>query len=164
MSARFLEGARRHQAIDAFTDFHPVAGRSRRRISDEYGRFAGILIDVFYDHVLALDWGRYCPQPLEEFTAEFYAAIRSCSLTLPDEARAAVERMIARDHLAYYREVAGIDMALRRISARLMARIGRPFALERAVTELTANLDGLAQDFAEFFPQLQRHVEADAKS
>ena len=103
-----------------------------------------------------------CGQPLDGGSDSVFCP--SCTEHLIALARAAVERMIARDHLAYYREVAGIDMALRRISARLMARIGRPFALERAVTELTANLDGLAQDFAEFFPQLQRHVEADAKS
>jgi acyl carrier protein phosphodiesterase len=87
MSAGFLRGTKTHQAIDAFTDSHPVAGRSRARISDEHGRFAGILVDVFYDHLLAVSWGRYCPQPLEEFTAEFYAAIGDRRLALPDEAR-----------------------------------------------------------------------------
>jgi acyl carrier protein phosphodiesterase len=159
MSPAFLRGTQQHQLVDAFTDYHPVVGRSKRRIGEDYGRFAGILIDVFYDHFLARSWGRYCPQPLGEFTAGFYAAVRACPMTLPAEASEAVERMLTEDRLTSYRRVEGIEASLRRVSQRLSARIGRLFALEKAVGELTANFDGLAEDFDEFFPQLRRHVE-----
>src|SRR5262245_63093143 len=61
-----------HQVIDAFTDFHPFVHRSKRRVGEPHGRYAGILVDVFYDHFLARDWARYADVPLEQFTAEVY--------------------------------------------------------------------------------------------
>ena len=48
---------------------------------------------------------------------------------------------------------------MRRISLRLEARVGRAFGLEKAVSELRANFEGLGADFAEFFPLLQAQVE-----
>jgi acyl carrier protein phosphodiesterase len=160
MSAAFVRGTQCHQTIDAFTDFHPVVHRSRGRIGEEYGRFAGILIDVFYDYFLASDWKRYCVEPLEQFAAQFYAAIQAHPMRLPEEAQAAICRMIADDRLGSYRTVEGVAATLRRVSQRLTARIGKSFALEHAISELTANEKELAADFAEFFPALQMAIES----
>jgi acyl carrier protein phosphodiesterase len=161
MSAAFVSGMKRHQVIDAFTDYHPIVHRSRARIGDEYDHVRGILVDVFYDHFLALDWARYCPVPLETFTANLYTEIRAHPIALPEEARAAVERMMHEDRLGSYRRLAGIESSLKRVSIRLSARLSREFALERAVSELVDNFDGLAGDFEEFFPELQAHVARD---
>jgi len=158
MSAAFLDGARRHQAIDIFTDAHPAVHRSRARIGGDFRHATGILVDVFYDHFLALDWRRYSPEPLEEFTARVYADARAWSVRLPEQARDALERMIRDDRLGSYGRLDGIEAALRRVSERLLARTGRDLGLERGVSELVANFDGLREDFGEFFPQLQAHV------
>lgn len=164
MSEGFLRGVRCHQKIDAFTDYHPVVERSRARISDEYRRFAGILVDVFYDHFLALDWARFSPEPLEAFTSRLYAEVREYMSLLPQEAREAVERMRSHDVLGAYRRLEGIEAALRRVSIRLEARIGKAFELDKAVSELRANFGPLGEDFAEFFPQLRAYVEVPGAS
>jgi acyl carrier protein phosphodiesterase len=154
-----LRGIACHQAIDAFTDYHPVVQRSKRRVGEEHGRFAGILVDVFYDHFLARDWLRYSPMPLEQFTAEVYAALGAYPAEgLPAEARYALERTIATDRLGSYRSLAGIEAALERVALRLEARLGRAFALGRAVRELEAHYGDFGDDFAVFFPELQAHV------
>lgn len=158
MSEAFRRGMRCHQLIDAFTDYHPIVHRSHGRIGEGYAHLKGILVDVFYDHFLALDWDRYSPEALDSFTARFYAEILAHPLPLPPEAQASVDRMIADDRLGSYRRLDGIEAALRRVSMRLTERLGRPFALESAVPELVANFDGLAEDFREFFPQLQARV------
>src|SRR5215468_3052284 len=48
-----------HRSVDTYTDAHPLVARSRARISRVRRRYAGILIDVFYDHYLARDWSKY---------------------------------------------------------------------------------------------------------
>ena len=48
-----LAGVRLHRHIDAFTDRHAVVQRSIHRVSAKLGWFAGIVIDIYYDHVLA---------------------------------------------------------------------------------------------------------------
>jgi acyl carrier protein phosphodiesterase len=158
MSVAFLRGVRTHQRIDAFTDSHPVAGRSRARFAAGYRRFAGILVDIFYDHFLARDWGRYCPEPLDDFTSNRYALVQVRRSCLSVDVLGTVDRMIAQDWLGSYRQIEGIALALQRVSRVLTARIGKVFALEGAVAELTANYDGFAADFGAFFPELQAQM------
>jgi acyl carrier protein phosphodiesterase len=157
MPGAFLDGVRHHQAIDAFTDSHLVVDRSRARIGGDFRNASGILVDVFYDHFLALDWGQYSAEPLDAFTARLYDDIRVSMIRFPEEAQAALERMINEDRLGSYRRLDGIEASLRRVSLRLAARSGRDLGLERGVSELVANFEELRGDFAEFFPQLQAH-------
>jgi acyl carrier protein phosphodiesterase len=158
MPPAFLNGVRQHQEIDAFTDTHQAVHRSRARIGGDFRHTTGILVDVFYDHFLALNWERYAPETLDSFTARLYADIRGHSIKLPAEASAAIERMMTDDRLGSYRRIDGIEASLRRVSLRLEARTGRDFGLERGVAELVTHFEGLQADFAEFFPQLSAHV------
>lgn len=154
----FRQGAQCHRAIDAFTDRHLVTLASRSRISADYGRFSGILIDLFYDHILARSWETYADMPLSDFTASFYAASTEYADTLPQQARFVFQVMKEEDLLGSYVRIDGIETALRRVSHRLSSRLSRTVALEGAVAELTGNYDAFAQDFAEFFPLLQAHA------
>ena len=158
MSGAFLRGAACHKAIDAFTDSHPVVRRSRGRVPAGYRRFSGVLIDVFYDYLLANQWDHYTAQPLRTFVDEFYAGARGTTLPLPPDARLTLERIVRLDLLGSYREIAGVEHALRRISTYLTQRWKRSFELQASVPLLVADEAGLAADFAEFFPQLQAHV------
>jgi acyl carrier protein phosphodiesterase len=158
MSPRFQRGLKCHQAIDAFTDYHPIVHRSTARISEEHRRFAGILVDVFYDHFLAKNWDRYAPMPLDRFTAELYESIRAYPIGLPAKATEMLQWIVEEDRLGSYRHVAEIEVVLQSLSERLAERLQRPFALERAISDLTTHTEGFESDFAEFFPQLQAHI------
>ena len=154
----FVLGVERHRTIDAYTDAHPVVRRSRSRISPAYRRFSGVLVDVFYDHLLASMWNTYADTSLETFAAEFYAASRDCPLVLPAPAQRIIENIRRYDLLSSYTAIEGVEAALQRLSQRLSARWHRDFALERSVAELRANAAEWQADFAEFFPQLRARV------
>lgn len=158
MSASFQRGARKHKQIDAFTDSHPLVKRSRARVSSEFRRFSGVLVDVFYDHLLATQWHVYSPIVLDAFTARFYADIESRHIPLPSSARVTLDRIIRHDLLGSYRRIEGVERSLRRVSAYLSSRWGREFALEQGVADLIDQRAGFDADFAEFFPQLQAAV------
>lgn len=160
MSERFLHGVRRHQAIDSFTDAHPIVRRSRARLGSEHRRFSGVLIDVFYDHFMAAHWPRYSDVPLDAFIAGFYADIRMAPLELPEPARLMVDRIVRHDLLGRYSRIEGVEDSLQRLSLRLAARWQREFALERSVAHLRVDYAEFAEDFAGFFPELQAHVAA----
>lgn len=159
MPRRFLEGVRHHQAIDAFTDTHRLVFRSRARIGGRFGHANGILVDIFYDHFLALDWDRYASEPLEVFTARVYEDMRIGIPSFPEDAKTAMRKLANDDRLGSYRKLDGIKDSLCLVSRRLAKRIGRDLALERGIDELVQNFDGLRQDFTEFFPELRRHSE-----
>jgi acyl carrier protein phosphodiesterase len=159
MSAPFLEGVRHHQAIDAFTDTHRLVFQSRGRIGRRFGHANGILIDIFYDHFLAVDWERYSDEPLSAFTSRVYDEMRAGMHAFPEDAQQAMDQIAKDDRLGIYRQLDGIEDSLRRVSRRLARRIGRDLGLERGIEELVDNFDGLHEDFAEFFPELQRYSD-----
>lgn len=158
MSEDFKRGAACHKAIDAFTDAHPVVRRSRARIAAPYRRFSGVLVDIFYDYCLASRWQDHVAVSLSEFTAEFYAAVRTHPLTLPEAAATTLNRIVTRDLLGQYARIDGVAHSLRRVSAYLSHRWRRDFQLEQGVHVLREQEGGFLEDFAEFFPQLQAHV------
>ncbi len=152
------EGIRRHRQVDAFTDTHPVFLRSRQRVFSRFGRYAGILVDIFYDHVLAVEWSRYCAEPYEPFSAKCYDLIASRPDLIAGPAEQPLRSLIAHDWLQSYRSPAGIRFTLDRLSARLSRRFRREVVLGPAATLLAAEYAAFAADFDRFFPELIRHA------
>ena len=97
-----------HRRIDTFTDAHPVTAASRARISPERRRFAGIMVDLFYDHFLARHWDEHAREPLDAFTARVYALLEQHDALLPERLRSIAPRMAQADWLASYAR-GGID-------------------------------------------------------
>lgn len=145
-----------HRRIDSFTDAHPVFGRSRHRIRPEFRRYAGILIDLFYDHFLARRWSRYADMPLEDFAQRVYRIMQEHQHGLPPAMQRSMSYMVRNRLLQSYRDTAGIARALQGIETRLK----RPSRLHRAVAELEERYQDLGGDFAEFFPELVTYVDS----
>lgn len=149
-----------HRAIDRYTDAHALVHASRARISPARRRFAGVLVDVFYDHFLAGHWSCYSEQPLEEFTRQVYATLLPQAAGFPERLQRILPRMAADDWLASYAEIESVDAALHGIARRFarFTRFARAPVLADGVQELLRNYAELEQDFLAFFPELQRHV------
>jgi acyl carrier protein phosphodiesterase len=145
-----------HRRIDTFTDAHPVTAASRARISPGRRRFAGIMVDLFYDHFLARHWEEHAREPLATFTARVYALLQQHEALLPEPLRSIAPRMAQSDWLASYAQVESIHAALDRMSLRLK----RENLLAGAGAELQANYAALEADFRAFFPDLVHFVRA----
>jgi acyl carrier protein phosphodiesterase len=139
-----------HRRIDAFTDAHPRVRVSRERVSGPRRRFAGIMVDLFYDHFLARHWHRYCEERLDAFTRRVYALLAEREHTLPPRLREVAARMRETDWLGSYREIGNIHVALDRMSLRLR----RGNRLRGAAEELEGKYDEFEADFRTFFPDL----------
>jgi acyl carrier protein phosphodiesterase len=148
LAPRVAAGVLLHRRIDSYAEAHPVFCRSRSRVSGERRRYAGIMVDLFYDHFLAAHWGRYCDQPLADFTRDTYALLLEHGPELPPRLARILPAMQAEDWLASYRSLDAVGLALDRIASH---RLSRPNRLAGAVEELAGNYGGLGRDFAEFF-------------
>ncbi len=58
--SRVIAGIRLHGAIDVYTDAHPEVLAAKAQLPPPYRRYAGILLDMWFDHCLARDFGRWC--------------------------------------------------------------------------------------------------------
>jgi acyl carrier protein phosphodiesterase len=145
-----VEGIRHHRKLDFFTDTHEDFCSSRRLISSPRRRYAGIIIDVLYDHFLATNWDRYCSTPLDEFVGHVYENLGRHRVEIPYPVPLVIEKMVREDWLQSYGTADGIDQTLKRISRRL--RHENPMAT--AIEELEQNHDCLRYHFLSFFPQV----------
>jgi acyl carrier protein phosphodiesterase len=149
------DGVRLHRLIDGFTDSHPVVRGSVARIAAEYHWFSGIIIDIYYDHILARDWGRYSLERLESFAARAYAALGQILPYAPEEAAGFIRSFIDDNRLVRYATPEGIEDTLARVSRRIAHRIPKnAIRLELAMPDLVAKDDRLAADFHAFYPAL----------
>jgi acyl carrier protein phosphodiesterase len=155
----FQRGIQCHLRIDRFTDEHPVVRRSIQRFGPPYRRYAGILVDLFYDHFLARDWASLSPTSLPEFVTEFYQSFDRLRDEIPPLGYSRLAQMRTDNWLCSYGDLDGIAQALHRISGRLR----RPFDLAGSVFILEKEYDLFRADFAAFFPELRAHVAVDAR-
>ncbi len=156
LGADYQRGIDCHHAIDAFTDEHPVFARSRRRFHAGYRRFSGILVDVFYDHVLAAQWREHAGVPLADFVSGFYADLAVVRDELPESIHPLLDHLRREDWLGSNVSLDGPRGALHRVERRLRGRAD----LSGAVAVFERERAGLEADFSAFFPDLVARVHA----
>jgi len=146
-----------HRKIDAYTDSHAVVMAARQHFDPIRRRYAGIVLDMFYDHVLAQNWSRYCETPLDDFVENFYRVLRENVAVLPEKLAHIAPKMIEQDWLGSYRDYAAVELAVTRTSSRL-SRNGD--LLRDGLMDVQANYTALGNGFLEFFPDLIRFTDA----
>ena len=150
-------GVTLHRQIDAATDRHPATLRAVNRISDEWGWFSGIVLDIHFDHLLARDWGDYSREPLRQFADRMYEVLRGGEQYAPREARKFLDGLIRTDRLVAYGTVGGLTETLERTANRIAARMPtRALPLGDAVPRLLSLDVELTADFRELYPDLVR--------
>jgi acyl carrier protein phosphodiesterase len=159
INSNLRRGVSRHYAIDKFTDSHPIVKISKKRIDKEYSKFAGILIDVFYDHLLAKNWAIYSDTIFADFTADIYESFQKYSGEIPPSARQIIRYMVDGDWLSSYQHLSGVENALDRIDDRIRARMDDRIKLVDAMPILELESIDLERDFHSFFPELQQNIQ-----
>ena len=143
-------GIKLHRAIDAHTDNHPVIVKLREGFPKSLRRYAGILIDISFDHYLTQHWARYSTLPLEDFTREVYRALRAREEHLSEGSRAMLSRMLEYDILNRYHDWSAVTATATRVGMRFSR--GNPLLeVERELEPVRTKLE---QAFLEFYPQL----------
>jgi len=140
------KGVALHRAIDNFAESQPAFRRSRSRISMGRRRYAGVLVDVFYDHLLARNWAAIHHGALDEYCTTVYRSIADRLNDLPISSHSGLILMAKENWLSSYAQIEGIADVLTRMSLR--AR--QPNPLANGEQEFLADVDGFTSDFYEW--------------
>lgn len=140
-----------HRQIDSFTDAHEIARKSKRRLHEQYGLYKGIIIDIFYDHMLAKNWSMYSRAELSEYTKDFYAQLTDHDAFLPEKIKYMSQYMIPQDWLLSYAQKKGIQKVLEGMNRRT----GGASKMDLAMLDLEENYDEFETDFKLFFAELR---------
>ena len=144
------QGIALHRAIDTHTDHHVEIRALRRLFAPPYRRYAGILIDIWFDHLLARDFQRWSEVPLDRFSNELLEMLQVRAEELPGSLQRFTTYMHARRLPAAYARREMISEVLLGVSTRF--RHANPLA--DGLVEISRLERELEKSFACFFPQL----------
>ncbi len=139
-----------HRAIDTFTDSHEQIVAARALFEPPYRRYAGILIDIWFDHLLARDFGRWSEIPLQRFSDDIVQLLIREDDQLPDSLRHFRSYLRSRHLPAAYADRPMINEVLLGVGARLK----RANPLAHGLIEISRLEAELDRAFDSFFHEL----------
>lgn len=113
------EGIFQHREIDQMTDQHEATLRLRSIIRPEVGLLSSVAIDVFMDHILAIEWGKFHSDSLTNFSHGVYRTLKKNNELLPERMQHTLKYMEMHDWLSGYAEEEGIKKSLNGLSRRV---------------------------------------------
>lgn len=150
-------GLRLHRAVDHFTDAHPEVVAARRCFAPPLRRYAGIMLDVWFDHLLVRAWPRFdTAESLAAFSQRWLHLLDAHAAELPE----ALQRFLAWMHAHALPVAYGDDATLDTVFHAMARRLSRPSPLGAALPALQAHAPALQQHFDAFFPQLLDYARA----
>ena len=160
---KIAAGVKLHRAIDKFTDNHPQVRALKPLLTPERKRFAGIISDIVFDHLIALNWRDITANywtvhqqtELSVFSRQCYSFFPDYYSVMPDAMNTMVKRMAAGDWLLGYQNFTSVDGAINGVSRRI--RFDNHLA--GASTEVTDHFCSYQTCFEKFFPELCQFVE-----
>jgi len=143
-----------HRRIDTFTDRHKVVHQSMSYFAPKYHKYAGIIIDILYDHFLANHWEKFSPQPLSISKENLFDCLKKNYAILPERVQFFVPSFIKNDWIEIYSSVEGIINVFTRMSMRTTLPDQSEFARE----VLRKYYIQLQSEFLTYFPDIIRYV------
>lgn len=145
-------GVRHHFAVDSFTDRHPDVLASKRLFSGQRRKFAGVALDVLYDHFLLQHWSEFTDADQSTFITSVYTELQDNESLMNPAMSKTIRRMVSHDWFGSYRDLDNIGYALDRVAERI--RFQNSFA--GIITEIRPIQAELEESFLSFFPELQK--------
>lgn len=147
---RILAGINLHRAIDEFTDGHPVNKAVSKIFRPAYGLYSGALVDVVYDHFLAIELASL-PHSFEEYTLVIYATLEKFQHVFPPVFNNIFPYMKQHNWLFNYQYAWGIEKSL----AGLIHRAAYLSESKTAFELFNKRYDEIKASYQAFFPLLK---------
>lgn len=144
-----------HRQIDSFTDSHRLINECIVKLRPGFGKYSGIVIDVFLDHFLAVNWHHYSHEKLSTFTKDFHAILLSNFFQLPSQVKMFLPFLIQNKRLQSYVSFDGIEKTLR----IMVSHTSLPSETEYAMNILEEEYEFFNHAFNMFFPEMIQFVE-----
>lgn len=148
-----------HRLIDEFTDNHEIVTQSKKRFTEKYRHYAGVIVDVVYDHYLAKNWAEFHKKDLMSFTQWVYNTLNLHKEIFPERFSFMLGYMKRDNWLYHYAELSGIDRALTGMSKRTKFNS----KMEMAAADISRHYQELELEFRSFLPEITDFVNAQLK-
>ena len=154
---KIRKGIMLHRSIDRFTDNHPITRKSRTHISEKYGKYSGIIIDIFYDYFLSSNWKEYSSIELQNYVDYVFLTLKKHYYDFPQGIKNWFPNFLRNNWLIKYSTMTGIEEVLYRMSSRTSL----PEHSAYAVNVLREREVEIRNEFFEFFGDMRAFIEKD---
>jgi acyl carrier protein phosphodiesterase len=131
-----------HRFIDTYTDSHDIFRQSTKRLHEKYHHYAGVIVDIVYDHFLAKNWEKYSDEKLDRFVNQFYRSLHENYPILTEKTQDMMPYMIKQNWLLSYQTVEGIHQILTQ--------------MDRRRSKNQSNMQFASAELKEFYPEFER--------
>jgi len=152
LPSAIIEGIKMHRQIDHFTDTHLIFKESKRFFYPHYEKHSGILIDIYFDHLLAKNFSLFSPEPISDFSTKAYSAYNRNLPHLPENSKRFLHYLIRNNLYVAYSKQEGISTVLQHLSQR----INHGVQLENSMEIFVQKEQLLIEVFFEFFQDAQK--------
>jgi acyl carrier protein phosphodiesterase len=152
--AAMRQGIMLHRYIDSYTDSHPITKISRAHISEKYGKYSGIIIDIFYDYFLSSSWNSFSNIELQAFVDYVIASLKKHYYDFPQGIKNWFPNFLRNNWLMSYSSIEGLEDVLHRMSGRTSVPDHSTFA----VNVLRESEAEMRKEFKEFFKSIREFV------
>lgn len=149
-STGIQEGVSLHRKIDQFTDQHPMVIQGVRRLHPYHHKYAAVIVDVFYDYLLAKNWLMYTKEDFITFTKRVYAILEKYKSAMPPKIQIRLSNMIDGDWLIGYSQYEGLAFTF----DRMQFRLSKPEYLHGVIENLQTYESAFDEEFKVFFPEV----------
>ena len=147
---QYHKGFELHRLIDSCTDEHPKVKEAVLKLRENHRKYAPVVIDIFYDYVLSLEWERYSEEDIQDFCNGIYEVINKHLQNLPKDIVIRLEKMLADNFLMTCSSPKAIKRVFDLIDSR--AKFNNNFSL--ATKDLLEDYDYFRDNFFKFFPDM----------
>lgn len=154
-SDQVIAGVVLHRQIDRWIDQQPEVRHAIALLGKDYRRLAPPVIDITFDHFLALDFQRYHHQSLSQFAEQALSQLERHRHRMPDGAARFLGRARQYRLLEQYAQKATFFDVVN----SLRHRISKPELLEGINQPLALRYPELEQIFHDVYPKLIAFAE-----
>lgn len=112
-----------HRSIDFFMDTHPLVKQGADRLFPVFRHYHLVLMDMFYDHLLAKNWQLYSEIPLEVYSENFYQLLEKNIAILPDNTLRMLPHLRRENWLVQYATLEGLAFILFQMNYRIRHKV-----------------------------------------
>lgn len=154
------EGLQLHRMIDSFTDSHPLVKETAQTLTADFGKYAPVVLDIYFDHFLAIGWDRHGRGDLTAFAQWVYRTLLTNYGYLPPRSRRIVPWMVAQNWLAGYANLRDLQRVFNGMNRRASFVSG----MDKAVDVLLEHYIMVGNAFEQFWPDLRLHVNQSSQN
>jgi len=141
-----------HREIDHFTDTHPLFKACVTELFPTYRHYSRVIVDMYFDHFLAVLWNRFHPLELSEFSTQFYTKLNTTDIEFSEKTERFIDALITYNWFEQYQTIQGLHSILLQMDKRTRFDSN----LANSTTELVEKYSYFQNNYLDFMQDLFR--------